>query len=211
MIFICDMIQIKKNIFLVLIFATLLNFCKAQDNFVQSGVATYYSDAFQGRHTTSGERYDKNLFTAAHATLPFHTMVKVTNLKNNKYVIVKINDRCPKYYNRIIDLSKAAARQLDILLSGIASVKLEVITPNDLNYLDNAPDSLFQVISKDTSLIKGMLLCPRGNTTTIDRQMIRNYLFSRMLVMNYRKKWKIKNEGLAFSSIYLLKLTRLLS
>ncbi|MFA4851397.1 MAG: septal ring lytic transglycosylase RlpA family protein, partial [Bacteroidales bacterium] len=86
----------------------------------------------------------------AHATLPFHTLVKITNLKNNKTVIVKINDRCPKYPNRIIDLSKVAAKKLDILAAGIVNVKLEVVPLCDLNVINNATDTVFNVIHSDT-------------------------------------------------------------
>ncbi|MFA4853076.1 MAG: septal ring lytic transglycosylase RlpA family protein, partial [Bacteroidales bacterium] len=110
----------KRNIFLLVILFLLINLSFAQEKYVQSGVASYYSDVFQGRTTACGEKYNNTLYTAAHATLPFHTLVKITNLKNNKTVIVKINDRCPKYPNRIIDLSKVAAKKLDILAAGIA-------------------------------------------------------------------------------------------
>jgi len=136
----------KKKIFLYLLLSYIFTVSGfAQEKFVQSGIATYYSDAFQGRFTTSGEKYNNKLYTAAHTTLPFHTIVKITNLKNNKWVIVKINDRCPKKYYRIIDLSKAAAKQIDIITSGVANVKLEVINLSDLNVITNAPDSLFKM------------------------------------------------------------------
>jgi rare lipoprotein A len=131
----------KRLVLLLAFFLSLTGFLHAQDNFVQNGIATYYSDAFQGRKTSCGEKYDNTLFTAAHASLPFQTLVKVTNLSNNISVVVKINDRCPGYYNRIIDLSKAAAKKLGIISSGIANVKLEVITKADLNIID-ASDSL---------------------------------------------------------------------
>ena len=82
----------------------------------------------QGRPLTSGEKYDKDALTAAHRTLPLGTMVKVTNLKNNKSVVVKINDRGPHgSKTRIIDLSGRAARELDMIQDGKAKVKLEVV------------------------------------------------------------------------------------
>ena len=133
----------KRLVFLLGIFLSLNSYLFAQEKFVQNGIATYYSDAFQGRNTSCGEKYDYTLYTAAHASLPFQTLVKVTNLTNNISVIVKINDRCPNYYNRILDLSKAAAKKLDIIASGIAKVKLEVITKADLNMIDDVSDSLF--------------------------------------------------------------------
>lgn len=91
------------------------------------GYASYYADKFHGRKTSSGEVFDMNGFTAAHRTLPFGTKVKVTNIKNGKSVVVKINDRGPFKEERIIDLSKAAAESIDMVNDGIAEVEIEVI------------------------------------------------------------------------------------
>jgi len=134
--------QNRTIIPLLLITCLHTGFSIVQKNFEQTGIASYYSDAFHGRKTASGEIYDKNLFTAAHATLPFFTMVKVTNLKNNKTVIVKINDRSPKYNKRMIDLSKAAAIKLDMIKDGIVNAKLEVINPSDTKTQKTTADSL---------------------------------------------------------------------
>jgi rare lipoprotein A len=138
------MIGLRKRLFLSLItFLFFTSLLSAQEKFVQTGIATYYSDAFQGRYTSCGEKYDYTLYTAAHANLPFQTLVKVTNLTNNISVIVKINDRCPNYYSRIIDLSRAAANKLNIINTGIANVKIEVLSKADLNIVnDTPPDSL---------------------------------------------------------------------
>ncbi len=94
---------------------------------VQIGVASYYGAEFHGRPTTSGEIYNMNDLTAAHPTLPLGTLVRVTNLANNKSVIVRINDRGPFKKNRIIDVSYEAAKQLGFLNDGTALVKIEVI------------------------------------------------------------------------------------
>lgn len=91
----------------------------------QEGRASFYADRFQGRPTASGEAYDSAALTAAHLKLPFGTKVKVTNLRNQKSVIVTINDRGPHHPKRIIDLSKAAARKLDFIDSGITRVRIE--------------------------------------------------------------------------------------
>jgi rare lipoprotein A len=91
------------------------------------GVASYYSNALRGRKTASGERYDPSKLTAAHKSLPLGTVVKVTNLSNNKQVVVKINDRGPYVRGRIIDLSYSAARQLGMLKDGMTKVKVEVV------------------------------------------------------------------------------------
>ncbi len=93
----------------------------------KEGTASYYSTKFHGKKTSSGETYNMNDFTAAHLTYPFGTIVKITNLKNKKTTTVKINDRPPKSTKRIIDMSYAAAKELGMIKSGIAKVKLEVL------------------------------------------------------------------------------------
>ena len=91
----------------------------------QEGRASFYADRFQGRPTASGESYDSASLTAAHRSLPFGTKVKVTNLRNQKSVVVTINDRGPHHPNRIIDLSKAAARKLGFIDRGVTRVRIE--------------------------------------------------------------------------------------
>jgi rare lipoprotein A len=94
--------------------------------YTKVGVASYYGESFHGRKTASGERYNKNKLTAAHPTLPFGTLVKVTNVKTGKWVIVKINDRGPYVGNRIIDVSYRAAKHLGMLNGkGIVRVRIE--------------------------------------------------------------------------------------
>jgi rare lipoprotein A len=92
----------------------------------QTGTASYYGAKFHGRKTSSGERFHKDSLTAAHHTLPFGTYIKVTNLKNNDTVIVRVNDRIA-HKKRLIDLSPAAARKLGFIKDGTAKVKVEVI------------------------------------------------------------------------------------
>jgi rare lipoprotein A len=89
------------------------------------GTASYYGKAHHGKRTASGERFNQNALTAAHRTLAFGTRVKVTNLDNGRSVVVRINDRGPFGRGRIIDVSKAAAEQLNMLRSGTAPVRLE--------------------------------------------------------------------------------------
>jgi len=95
---------------------------------VQRGMATFYGDEQQGGPTASGERFDKRQMTAAHRTLRLGTRVRVTNIKNGRSVVVRINDRGP-YGNRgrIIDLSEAAARRLDMIEAGVVPVTVEVL------------------------------------------------------------------------------------
>jgi hypothetical protein len=97
--------------------------------FRQRGVASWYGRPFHGRRTATGERFDMNAMTAAHPTLPLPSYVRVTNLKNGTSVIVRVNDRGPFAHDRIIDLSKEAARHLGILKGGLAAVELKLIVP----------------------------------------------------------------------------------
>lgn len=89
--------------------------------------ASYYANAFHGKKTSNGERFNMNDLTCAHKELPFNTVLKVTNLRNGKSVQVRVNDRGPFIKGREIDLSRAAAVKLDMIKSGTAKVKLEVV------------------------------------------------------------------------------------
>jgi len=97
--------------------------------FKQQGIGSWYGRKFHGRRTSSGETYDMYKMTAAHTTLPLPTYVQVTNLENNKTVVVKVNDRGPFHDNRIMDLSYAAASKLGYLKKGTAAVELTALTP----------------------------------------------------------------------------------
>ena len=91
----------------------------------ETGKASWYGTQHHGRRTASGEPFDQHALTAAHRTLPFGTRVKVTNLNNQRSVVVRINDRGPFRRGRVIDLSRAAAEQLDLIRTGVAPVRLE--------------------------------------------------------------------------------------
>jgi rare lipoprotein A len=93
------------------------------------GQASWYGAEHQGKITASGEPFNMHALTAAHRELPFGSRVRVTNLNNGRSVIVRINDRGPFRKGRIIDLSRQAAEQLDMLKTGTAPVKIEVLTP----------------------------------------------------------------------------------
>jgi rare lipoprotein A len=94
---------------------------------IETGIASWYGEPYHGRKTASGEIYDMNQRTAAHRTLPFGTWVEVTNLTNAKRVPVRITDRGPFVDGRIIDLSRAAATEIDMIGPGTARVRLKVI------------------------------------------------------------------------------------
>jgi rare lipoprotein A len=100
----------------------------AQAKLPQTGEASWYGAQHQGKRTASGEIFDQTLFTAAHRTLPLGSKIKVTNLANGKSVEVRINDRGPFAEDRIIDLSGAAAKALEFLQSGKATVRLELLS-----------------------------------------------------------------------------------
>jgi rare lipoprotein A len=97
----------------------------------ERGIASWYGEKFHGRRTSNGESYDMYAMTAAHKTLPLPTYVEVTNLKNGRRVILRVNDRGPFHDNRIIDLSYTAAAKLDILAAGTGLVEVRAIDPKD--------------------------------------------------------------------------------
>ena len=102
-------------------------------NFKQSGIASWYGKDFNGKKTSNGEIYNMHDMTAAHKTLPIPSYVKVTNLKNNRSVVVRINDRGPYHGSRVIDLSYAAAKKLNMHNHGTEKVKIEAINARNHN------------------------------------------------------------------------------
>jgi len=101
----------------------------------QRGIASWYGRDFHGRYTSNGEIYNMYALTAAHKTLPMNTIVKVINLRNNKYVTVRINDRGPFIKGRIIDLSYAAGKKIGLDVTGTAPVKIVVVGFKGKNYV----------------------------------------------------------------------------
>jgi len=94
---------------------------------VTEGLASYYGHQYHGRLTANGETYDENAMTAAHRTLAFGTMIRVTSKANGKTVILRVNDRGPFVDGRIVDLSFQAAKDLDMVRAGVVKVRLEVL------------------------------------------------------------------------------------
>lgn len=92
-----------------------------------AGKASYYAHQYHGRPTASGEPYNMYAMTAAHPSLPFGTLLRVTNLQNGRSVVVRVNDRGPYKPGRVVDVSLAAAEQLGLILPGTAEVRLEVV------------------------------------------------------------------------------------
>lgn len=111
---------------------TLLAGCASHDidprGYDETGTASFYGSRHHGKRTASGEPFDQHGLTAAHRTLPFGTRVMVTNLKNDRSVVVRINDRGPHTRGRLIDVSRAAAQQLDMIRSGTARVRVQSLS-----------------------------------------------------------------------------------
>lgn len=99
--------------------------------FYQKGEASWYGPGFNGKKTASGETFNMGAYTAAHKKLAFGTKVRVTNLNNNKSVVVRINDRGPYKKGRVIDLSKKAAEKIGLVQSGVVPVKIEILKNQD--------------------------------------------------------------------------------
>ena len=95
----------------------------------EQGIASWYGDPFHGRQTASGETYDMDAMTAAHPSLPFGTVLQVVNLDNGRTVQVRVNDRGPYVDGRVIDVSRRAARELDMVGPGTARVFMTVVGP----------------------------------------------------------------------------------
>lgn len=117
----------KKLPFVLLLLLTAASATFAEELFKSNVTASYYADKFHGKKTSSGETFNMYAFTAAHKTLPFNTIVKVTNLENGKSVNVRINDRGPFAEGREIDVSRAAAEKLNMLATGTAQVSIEIV------------------------------------------------------------------------------------
>jgi rare lipoprotein A len=100
------------------------------------GKATFYANTLQGRKTASGEKYDKDALTCAHKSYPFGTRLKVTNLENNKSVIVRVNDRGPFIEGYIVDLSRRAAESVDMISRGVVKVKIERLSAKEADAIE---------------------------------------------------------------------------
>ena len=107
---------------------------RTAEGYSKKGIASWYGKKFHGKRTSSGETYDMHQMTAAHKTLPLPSYVRVTNLKNNKKIVVRVNDRGPFVDDRIIDLSYVAARQLDLVRPGTGPVLVEAVLPSSGSY-----------------------------------------------------------------------------
>lgn len=141
---------VKYHLLNLILLCTMV--CSAQ-TYTETGTASYYHDKFVGRKTATGEIYSQDKLTAAHKTLPLNSWVKVTNLKNDSVIIVRINDRMPQWNKRTIDLTKTGAKKLNYLYAGLTRVRIEVIP--DPGKIKPPPDK------KLTTMPVAMIPCDR--------------------------------------------------
>lgn len=118
--------------------------------FSDTGQASWYGQKFHGHKTSNGDIYDMYQMSAAHKTLPLPSYARITNLANGKQVVVRINDRGPFHINRIVDLSYAAALKLDMLKTGVANVKLDVIHVNETGQITVGKQPIIQQLGSGT-------------------------------------------------------------
>jgi rare lipoprotein A len=130
-----SVVKFKFIAFFVLLFSPLLLLAQGESLFIQEGTASYYASKFQGKRTASGEVFHLDSLTAAHKLLPFGTLLRVINQKNGKEVLVRVNDRLPSSSKRVIDLSYAAAQQIDMIREGLVRVKIQAATVDQMNKL----------------------------------------------------------------------------
>lgn len=126
---------------LVFLFASVHSMAQQKPNYRKKpvldsavGLASFYSNKFEGKRTANGEIFRQSKMTCAHNTLPFGTELKVTNLSNGNFVFVKVNDRLHHRNPRLVDLSTAAAKKLDFQGKGVIKVRVEVVKPNEKDF-----------------------------------------------------------------------------
>jgi rare lipoprotein A len=144
----------KIGTFVITIILLTISGTRLLGQVTELGVASFYDDKFEGRVTASGQTFSQSKLTAAHRTLPFGSVVKVINLVNNLSVEVTINDRGPFVSDRIIDLSKSAAKKIGFIGDGTIRVKLEVVSIPDANDQKTEKKELTQSVQKEKVEIK---------------------------------------------------------
>ena len=171
----------------------------------QSGTASWYGPKFHGKITANGEIFNTNNFTAAHKTLPFGSIVKVISLENQKFTIVRINDRGPFAKNRIIDLSMAAAKEISMLNKGVMRVEIIVLEKGNNHYHRYSKQKYMIQIASFENEDKAINLLKTLNDKNLDLKMKRvklNKYYYRIIIdnINYSElqlyRVKLHKEGL---------------
>ena len=181
----------------------------SSEGYTQTGIASWYGKKFHGHRTSNGEIYDMYAMTAAHKSLPLPTYVRVTHLKNDRSVIVKVNDRGPFHAGRIIDLSYSAAKKLGITATGTGQVKVTAIDPvqfQQAKALKAKPKRPSALQTKDEVLAKSKLYLQVGafsdkkNATRLKKRMVRMF-----------KATQVHSDFEADKNIYRIRIGPLLS
>jgi rare lipoprotein A len=180
---------------------TICSAAAAQAGYEEIGMSSYYSDAFQGRKTASGQAYDKNDLTCAHNKLAFGTMLRITNLKTGNSVIARVNDRGPYTHGRIVDVSRVAAEAIDMIKTGTAEVKIQVISMDEIpmaetfamNTTEGASDKPAPAVGTTTILQKATT---SGSSEAQERQGVTTSLSDESLVTgaNFKKNGTYRIE-----------------
>ncbi|QCT94768.1 septal ring lytic transglycosylase RlpA family protein [Caminibacter mediatlanticus TB-2] len=161
----------------------------------QRGIASWYGPDFHGRYTSNGEIYNMYAYTAAHKTLPMNTIVKVTNLNNNKSVIVRINDRGPFIKGRIIDLSYAAGKKIGLDVTGTAPVIIKVIGFKGKNYVTGFKVQIGAFINKNGAIVLSNRYKNLGyNTAVLKIGRFYKVYITGFKTYNEAKKFMIENK-----------------
>ncbi len=167
---------------------------KVPIGWTQTGIASWYGPNFHGRYTSNGEIYNMYAYTAAHKTLPMNTIVKVTNLRNNKSVIVRINDRGPFVKGRIIDLSYAAGKKIGLDVTGTAPVKITVIKFKGKNYVSGYMLQVGAFVNKNGAWKVAKKYQKLGyNTAVIKRNMLYKVYITGFKTYQEAKKFKLSH------------------
>jgi len=161
----------------------------------QRGIASWYGPNFHGKYTSNGELYNMYAYTAAHKTLPMNTIVKVTNLKNKKSVVVRINDRGPFVEGRIIDLSYIAGKQIGLDKSGIAPVVIEVIGFKGKNYVNGYTIQVGAFLNKNGAILTANKYKRLGyNSKVLKKGDFYKVVIGQFKSYNEAKKFKLENS-----------------
>jgi rare lipoprotein A (peptidoglycan hydrolase) len=173
---------------------------------VTSGTASFYANKFNGRKTSSGEIFRQDSLTAAHKNIPFGTYVKVTNLSNDSVVIVKVNDRLPQSSKRSIDLSLAAAKQLNFVQKGLTKVTIEKVDKkkpankssvdtitylsNDFLYYKASIDSIYAMQHDTIGILKTREVLLAMDTTVVTQNLAvyYQYIAGSFVQMDHKRK-----------------------
>jgi len=154
--------------------------------YVEEGIASWYGPDFHGKATSCGEIYDMNAMTSAHKLLPMGTKLRVTNLRNHRTIEVRVNDRGPFVKSRIIDLSYAAAKELDIVASGTAPVRIESISGHDLKIIMGPfTVQVGAFTNSDNAYRLAGQLEKRYGSSSVQRGWVNGTLFYRVRVGSY--------------------------